>query len=388
MYVASGRPWLRWDLPSGAEGARVEVCATRSCDRIEGSWDASSDRLRVPVALGAGVHFWRLFARRGGRLDTTPGPTWEFVVPTSAMHPNAFLDVNSDGFEDAVTPEGTVSESRLRVRFGAAPGATPTPAQTLVTGNRGRIQIYYGDLPTTTEERFDLRGPTAAGDINGDGYGDAVASVMHWRLNNQTSTLSSSDSSVILFLGGARGLVPVDGGALRGDAREGTIAANDFVGWAAGDRDGDGFGDVIASMELNLRRDPIRQRFGGRSLTREATASNDISCDPAGSAPSEFLVGDFDADGRSDLIDTRCRFVHSMIYVMPGGPLLSDGVTLPRDRVRCEASDLLGNAVGVLDHDDDGYDDLLVRTGLSFVVVHGSERGLSPERCERLASAP
>ncbi|MFO0606917.1 MAG: hypothetical protein U0324_27340 [Polyangiales bacterium] len=172
-FVSSARPWFRWELPAGADGARVEVCATRACDRVEASWEAAGDRLRAPAALAAGVHHWRAYARRGGRFDVAPSFVWEFAVPGGPVAPAPGItgvpvlhDLNGDGAEDRV--EGSddcgMGVRCTLVRYGRPADGVAPPDQRIVAppSDPGPDGFRYGLFP----------GGTFLPDLNGDGFGE------------------------------------------------------------------------------------------------------------------------------------------------------------------------------------------------------------------------
>lgn len=165
MRAGSRRPILRWALTGGATGARVEVCASRDCARVEGSWEVTGTRFRLPDELAPGVHFWRLFAMTDARVDDAPGPVWEFDAPALNVYPahdaraygslesssmRPLADVNGDGYGDygggLFVPEGV---SRGLLWFGHAGGATR-----LVTAS------------------YTSAGCVPAGDLDGEGASD------------------------------------------------------------------------------------------------------------------------------------------------------------------------------------------------------------------------
>jgi len=155
------QPTLHWVLGPGATGARIELCATRSCAVIERTWDVTGERFRVPEALSPGFHAWRLHARRGDAVDPTPGPTWTFSVPPhpTGWYPDA-IDLNGDGFPDRVHAAylGTDRElgqpnPAVGVEYGTATGSIPSNG---VVDERLRVHSI---------------GPLN-GDFDCDGYGD------------------------------------------------------------------------------------------------------------------------------------------------------------------------------------------------------------------------
>ncbi len=420
LSVRSARPTLFWTLPSDADGARVEVCATRSCERAEGRWEADGDRLRVPVALSAGVHFWRLFARRHGTVDTTPSPTWEFVVPAPSASgrawPVSLLDVNGDGVEDRVelgaAASGPVS---LDLYFGG--GAGVTPDQTVEAGSR-RVSTSTNAMGGVSTDITGVVLLGNLGDINGDGYADVAVERRAYLDYYRSGWGGVTDTLVFdAYAGGPRGIVRI-GSTIAAECRLSGAGASvprcrplwsasplardpAYPFLVAGDRDGDGYGDLlrgwgVATGERAFGDDygPWRWVFGVPAAPPETSPPAD-ALSGACSAPL-LAVGDFDTDGRSDLATPFCDGFNpstdQTLRVSPGGTAAFQAIA------SCDGATLRSMAyqptLTVLDADDDGYDDLRVDR-VSFgdgaeasALFRGGPTGLSSDRCQRLPSTP
>jgi hypothetical protein len=347
------RPWFRWELPAGANGARLELCTTRGCERVEHTWDVAGSSFRPPVALALGVHFWRVTPRRDGALDATPSIPWEIWIgpaPEGALSSAAMADVNGDGEEDPV-------EDLLPPR--------PPFDERIV----GRVEVgWYINA---------YSGPAALGDLNGDGFGDV--GFLQVRINHARSFQNLlRPTELLVFRGGAEG-------ATRASVR---IAVGDACGLAlfpVGDRDGDGYGDVAARdyIGCGISWHALLPIYGG-------AVSFGVGVREAGPWPIGNIGwighGDFDADGLEDLLATCgvSAACGESILVRPGA---RDRSLHTRDiLVECSTPDTMGvhwYANDIVDHDDDGYDDLRSppRSSGAPAVLPGGARGLDGTRC-------
>ncbi len=240
--VTSQRPTLRWELRGRADGARVEVCSTRDCRRIEESADVAGASFR-PSRLTPGVHYWRLQAERGNFVFDARTPVWEFFVPHRDTGTDtawgSVLDPNGDGRADVtVAPllspgaDGAASPGCLALYSGTANGLE-------------REQVLAG--PGGAGSEFGGRA-ASAGDVNGDGYGDLVVGAQCDSGAASGSVVScTGPGTAYVYYGGAAGLASPPGASLLGTPPE--IFFGSLVG-PLGDVNGDGYGDffVVASL--------------------------------------------------------------------------------------------------------------------------------------------
>ncbi len=226
VTVTSRRPSLRWELASGTDGARVQICSDRACTSVEQTIDVTGSSATPTTILSPGVHFWRLFGRMGTTVDTVPSPTWEFFVSHHAVtvsvdtSSGSIADFNGDGYPDLVVGASTwmSNTGRAYVYLGGPTGIAATPAVTL-TGPDG-TGGWFGNV-------------CSAGDVNGDGYGDLAVGA---------SDAGSGPGRVYIYLGGPAGIASTAATVLNGS---GTPGSN--FGWtvvALGDVNGDGYGDL------------------------------------------------------------------------------------------------------------------------------------------------
>jgi hypothetical protein len=286
-------------------------------------------------------------------------------------------DVNGDGFSDVIVgapcyDAGQSEEGRVFVYHGTASGPSATANWTAESDQAG---AYFGYSVAT------------AGDVTGDGYSDLLvgASLFDNGLFDQ--------GRVYLFLGSATGLVAAPAWERSGEemaAELGTSVA------AAGDVNGDGFGDVIVSAPKadggGWDRGRAYLHLGngsGLATTPAWTATG--ATDLAFFGKSVATAGDVNGDGFADMIvgapseDTGLCGPGS-IFVYHGSasgpsPVASWSKTDSQDYAQ------FGFSVATAgDVNGDGYADVIVGapqqttggvTGGSVYVFHGSASGLS-----------
>jgi hypothetical protein len=269
-------------------------------------------------------------------------------------------DVNGDGFGDTILgaryfSDGQTREGAAFVYLGSATGLSATPAWTaegdaagalfgwsvasagdvngdgysdcLVGANRytngqtneGTAFLYLGSavgLDSVAAWRFEGNQTGAqlgtsvasAGDVNGDGYSDAVVGAPG------ASNGQSGEGRIYLFLGGPSGLSPVPALASEGDQ---IGASFGFAVASAGDVNGDGFGDCLVGANLF----DSGQTDEGRAFVFNGNAGDGLDRIPqqlrASTATPIALLGASDA-GTSVRLGARGR------------------TALGRDRVRLE----------------------------------------------------
>jgi hypothetical protein len=253
-------------------------------------------------------------------------------------------DVNGDGYADVIV---------------GAPG--------YASGlDKGRAYVYHGSAapPSTTQDwkvpgdnEHDYFGfvVTSAGDVNADGYADVLVGAPAF-------VGSANQGKAYLFLGSGDGLstfpIWTKTGQYEGDRFGRALAA-------AGDVDGDGYGDVIVGAPGYPTGTAT-----GRVYLYYGSSSGLSGSDPwiaSGQAFGELFGdavasgGDVDGDGYADLVvgAPGVSSGRGAAYVYQGSPTGPDST--PDWTATGEEGEWFGEAIaGAGDVNGDGYGDLLV----------------------------
>jgi hypothetical protein len=408
-------PTLTWELPAGVTGVRVEICRERACTTVEREFDATGPSAKVPTDLPPGLHFWRVRGKVGLTLGSATSATWEFwarknsgVAGEFDTSWGGFPDFNGDGVAEVIAaggppgvdifpgvrntgptdsasvrvvdPNPRGSENFSRATFGDVDGdgfsdlVFGSFAQLADGGDDGtnRIRIVRGgpaglsaaSMPTWTISvpASDAGAPlyfaatvSVAGDVNGDGYADILASSL---------SAGSVTGPTYVFFGHASGPSSVPDAELRG---EGT-AYHMYPGGPIGDVNGDGYADVLCGTEAGYGVFVFLGGPSGPVDTRRHTLTI-----PASAAGGDFgrLIhgsGDLDGDGYPDFAVSAEFAPKSLdggqgpgqVYVFRGQPhpgLTTSAWTLtgPGDLGSFGAAGAIAG-----DFNGDGFDDLVI----------------------------
>lgn len=421
-YVSSQRPTLRWSAPMGVDGAQVEVCSSRDCATIEQSATVGSGATswRVERALSAGVHYWRVRGRVGSVMGTRTSAVWEFVVGARDRATDTqwgtLMDVNGDGFGDVVVGStnsiGSAWGGAWRVYHGQSAGPAATATQTVndpQMSNGGVASVAsagdvngdgYGDVLLGAASAFSgtrvatgsvtllLGGPggatisatplfgeadgswfgasvSAAGDVNGDGYGDVVVGAPH------ASAPATEAGKVYLYLGGASGLTPTPALVLLGSRPMGHFGQ---ALSGAHDANGDRLPDLLVGAPN--ADDPSEGESNVGAVSLFVGAATGLSMMPirvwtrverAGQVAGGYRVGsslarpgDVDGDGFGDLIvgSADDRIKREVLFIR--GAMTGVGATFDRVAVAPVDAVVVGQSVDLGDTNGDGFDDVLL----------------------------
>lgn len=360
--VTSLRPTFKWVNPAGVDGARVQVCRDRACTMVVATIDAAGESARPMADLPTSAAlFWRIQGRVASTTGTRTSPTWQLrtraVGATVDTAHGVDLDVNGDGFSDLAVQS---TSNGVDVFHGTATGVAADRTLNIPTIN------------VSLAAPIPMRMIAAAGDVDGDGYGDFVVGEPAM---NSGST--SRAGCVKLHRGSAAGL------ALSATPFVCGTNANDGIGIAVsgiGDVNGDGFADVaVAAPNVaagGRTGAGIVMVFFGRAGGLAAAPSRTFEGDAAdvmGSAVASSL--DLNGDQFSDIIigSNGGGAGGGEVVIWNGGPTLA---SMPTQVLTGPAApDLFGSAIGAGDFNGDGYGDIAVGLPLGTTAGVGSDAG-------------
>jgi hypothetical protein len=291
---------------------------------------------------------------------------------------NTAGDVNGDGYDDVTIgalgyDNGETNEGRAYVYYGSPSGIRSNAAGWMVEGDQENA--YLG------------RAVSTAGDVNGDGYADVIVGAPGYD-NDQ-----ASEGRAYVYHGSAAGLSLTPDWVAEGNQPG---AGFGYAVGAAGDVNGDGYGDVIIGAR-NYDGGQIDEGrayvYHGSATGLETTASWNAGSDQ-GQAHFGHAVGtagDVNGDGYADVVVGAEAYDdgeenEGRAYVYHGSAAgLSATAAWTVEGDQDEAR--LGVSVGTAgDVNGDGYSDVVVGAWLydgdqsdegRAYVYHGSAIGLS-----------
>ncbi|MCB9699021.1 MAG: FG-GAP repeat protein, partial [Alphaproteobacteria bacterium] len=319
-----------WSIAGTADGQRLGTVA--GAGDVDG--DGYDDVLiGVPAATGTAASEGVALLFRGGAGGLAAAPSWQVWGGVENASLGRSLagagDVNGDGYDDVLVhsiPNGN-SAGTLSLYYGSAQGLGTVAAWTAVGTSNGE---WFGEVMD------------AAGDLDGDGFGDFVVG---------TASGNGSLGAAHVYFGSAAG--PSVATTLSGDQLGAGFGAS-VAG--IGDVDGDGFDDLAIGA-------PDQDGGRGALVVHRGTAAG-VSATPAwrlspdGQTFAERVagVGDVDGDGFDDLVVTGAAGQNAEVHLGSAlGPLSLPVVIVQSDQNRSNLQ-----VAGGGDANGDGVDDVLV----------------------------
>ena len=418
--VTSARPLLRWEMPAGLVDATVELCADRDCGTTIATVGGLTEPMLTPsAALPVGNVFWRVTAN--GRASAI----WMLRVGARTVDVDRawgiYPDFDGDGFGDVAVgaPRVGGSEGRAYVHLGGAAGTSASVSTILRSpdgpagdfalamtaagdvngdgfgdiavgapraGTGGRVHVFFGasegprSSPDVSLDAPDgagsLFGSTLAGvgDVDGDGFGDLVVGAIGEGV---------TPGRIYLYLGTPDGPSATPARAAVGAGRFASSVAG------AGDVNGDGFADVVVGAYQGAAGAGQAHLFLGS--TSGIAATSDASWEGMDGAGAQFGfacagLGDVDGDGFADFAVTAPASTSSRgkVYVFLGETDVSAAPMLAVDGLNTGGGFFGHSVAGAGDVNGDGLSDMVVgafgvddRRGRAS-VLEGSLGGIVP----------
>ncbi len=366
------------DLPAGVTGVDVKF--------DDGPWkkaEINGNRWRVFIPTGAeaaaGRQRWQVGSRH--RLQARmAAPNGNYRNPVSI---NFFRqlnkDTNADGYADNIVGAPLYNSNQGRVyiftgTLGGIASQVATAANAVLTGEASNN--YFG-------------GSVALGDVNGDGYSDAIVGAYRY---------NTYQGRVYIFYGTTTGIAS-QSATTAGVTLTGEGSNNGFgVSISLGDINGDGYTDVIVGANRINTNQGAGYIFHGASAgiaSQGAATANTIF---SGIAAADELgyslaLGDVNADGCADVVIAAYRdnnTYQGRAYIFQGSlsGIASQSTATANTTLTGEAAlDKFGWSVAIGDVNADSYADIAVgapgfnggtNQGRAY-LFHGSPTGIASQ---------
>jgi len=244
----------------------------------------------------------RVFAYHGSLTGLRPAASWfasgDRVTSRFGAAVSPAGDVNGDGFSDVIIGADTFTngeehEGNVSLFYGSPGGLHPGPAWT-AEGNQNGAQFGAA--------------VNLAGDVNGDGWGDFIIGAPGY------TNGEANEGQAFLYHGSAYGPAAQPAWTARGN-ESGSLFSS-AVG-PAGDVNGDGFADVIAGAQNATNGEAQEGRIyvyhgAAAGLPANANWTDESDQQQAAYGAVACTAGDVNGDGYSDIIASAPRFDHAV----------------------------------------------------------------------------
>ncbi|GAA3802818.1 FG-GAP-like repeat-containing protein [Streptomyces phyllanthi] len=286
-------------------------------------------------------------------------------------------DFNGDGYEDVLVgaPGATVSGKKgaglVTVQYGSSSG--------IGTSRVARFSQSTAGVAGAAEVGDGFGKAVATGDLDGDGYDDAVVGIPGEDIGSVTDA-----GGVVVLWGSGSGL----SGSLSDwlETEEPTAGEQFGVGLAAAHFTDDTPGDVLAVLDRYDLELFAYQSGTQNSLKKRSTQRLSAQAEPREILPKSLTTGDYDGNGYADLV------VSGLTVGDEPGDGWSVQLSGHADGLAYERDFEGGPVAASGDINNDGYDDLVtgephgpddvygeVWAGGVLVEYHGGPGGLSEE---------
>jgi FG-GAP repeat/FG-GAP-like repeat len=365
LYMFLGGPGTQFNnIPDTVAGAPVWYLSIESAGDLNA--DGFADvAIRVTDQAKQRFRPYVLFGGPGTTLDTTP----DAIFNESRNSRLAQMgDLNADGFDDLSISDLSDNVERADVFYGGA-GAT---------------------FDTTVDSTVPVDQVASAGDVNGDGLGDIIASSPSYAGRTGRAYIYFSDASMNYDVTPAGTI-------------DGQSVADQF-GYSissAGDMNGDGFGDIVVGAPSNDANGIDAGRayvyLGGPGPSFDTFADGIMTAflekDQLGIHVAS--AGDLNGDGYSDLAVSWIsnglpieNLARGGVQIFLGGPGGAVDNSVDTQLVGEQFYDMFGERVAGADVNGDGFSDLLVaatgndtpapNAGRAYVFLGDRGRTLEP----------
>ena len=349
-----------------------------------GSYETATGTTSWSFALPSGANTWKPGSEHTIQVRSVSDTSTYSTVKSLTVRKGNNRDVNGDGYPDLLVgaPQFTAdgaNQGRVYLYLGSSSGPVSGTVVSF-TGDDDDGNGYFGNAVTF-------------GDVNGDGYGDAVIGEYRCGTDQGEAYIfygsSSSIASRALFSSACNGSVCQ---TITGEA-----ASNNFgKSVAAGDINGDGYDDVIVGAYYYNSGDGRAYIYhGGASGINSGAAFSAAATDAdtiiTGSASTSLgtavTVGNFNTDDYADLVVSATYAggtSNGQAYVFPGS---SSGIVSTATPASAANSVItgpnttyFGDRLTSGDVNGDGYDDLIATSiyyNAAYIFHGGISTGIS-----------